>query len=373
MYDKRILFIYNQISQKERKKLFRECIPIEDVNAIRKALVETNNDILSLDLFTPEQLDEYISQHQPIDLAFVLAEGYKGIPHTFFSGHGSAMVRKQLIRYHIPCALSDIESMEICRNKDLTYINLREKNIFVPDYFTFDTHFRFSKIKLLSQIAKIGFPLMIKPVGGGDSIGITPKSVVHSLQELKNRFIALKKELGPEKLLIEKYLPGREYTVGVLGNKAKKHILPIIAFPKDHGIRYTSTKKKEYKMRKKFEIIYRDNDRFNKLAQIAVNTFDAVLASDIIRIDLIEDESGNTYVIDVNGTPSLSLTSSLTFMASKIGLTHSQLIKLIFYESIVRYNLAPTYLLEEIIFKIKARLSTYYTDKDDKDAETVLI
>jgi len=372
---KNILFVYNQVSQRERKGLFRECIPTEDVDAIRKALIETNNNILSLDLLSPEQLNNFISKHKPIDLAFILAEGYKDIPHTFYSGHGAAMVHKQLNKYHIPCALSDIESMEVCRNKDLTYIQLRGKNIIVPNHFIFDSHFRFNKIQLLSQIEKIGFPLMIKPAGGGDSIGITPKSVVHNLQELKNRFIGLKKELGPERLIIEKYLPGREYTVGVLGSKAKKYILPIIAFPTDHGIRYTSTKKKEYKMREKFEIIYRDDERFKKLAQIAIKTFDAVGASDAIRIDFIEDESRKAYVnvIDVNGTPALSLTGSLTFMASKVGLTHSQLIKLIFYESVVRHNLAPTYLLEEIISKIQARLATYYADKEDEDAERALI
>jgi D-alanine-D-alanine ligase len=370
---KNILFAYNQVSQRERKGLFRECILIEDVDAIRKALIETNNNILSLDLLSSEQLDEFISKHKPIDLAFILAEGYKDIPHTLYSGHGAAMVRKQLNKYHIPCSLSAIESMEISRNKDLTYIKLKGKNILVPSHFIFDTHLRFNKIKLLSQIEKIGFPLMIKPVGGGDSIGITPKSVVHNLQELKNRFIALKRELGPERLIIEKYLPGREYTVGVLGSRVKKYILPIIGFPKDHGIRYTSTKKKEYKMREKFEIIYRNDERFKKLAQIAINTFDAVGASDAIRIDFIEDESGETYVIDVNGTPALSLTGSLTFMASKVGLTHNQLIKLIFYESVVRYDLAPTYLLEEIISKIQAKLATYFADKEDEAAEMALI
>ena len=370
---KNILFVYNQVSQREHKGLFRECILVKDVDAIRQALIETNNYILSLDLYVPKQLDEFVNKHQPIDLAFVLAEGYKGIPYTLYSGHGAAMVRRQLNKYHIPCGLSSIESMEICRNKDFTYAKLKEKNILVPDYLVFDNQFRFNKIKLLPQIEKIRFPLMIKPAGGGDSIGITHKSVVHNLQELKNRFIGLKKELGPEKLIIEKYLPGREYTVGVLGSKAKKYILPIIGFPKDHGIRYTSIKKKEYKMREKFEIIYRNNERFKKLAQIAINTFDAVGASDAIRIDFREDESGNPYVIDVNGTPALSLTGSLTFMASKVGLTHNQLIKLIFYESIVRYNLAPTYLLEEIIFKIQTKLATYYADKDDKDTEMALI
>lgn len=370
---KNILFVYNQVSHRERKGLFRECILTEDVDAIRQALIETNNNILSLDLLTPEQLDEFISKHQPIDLAFVLAEGYKNIPYTFYSGHGAAMVRRQLNKFYVPCAFSDIESMENCRNKDLTYLKLKEKNIPIPGYFVFDTHLRFNRIKLLSQIKKIGFPLMIKPAGGGDSIGITPKSVVHNLQELKDRFLCLKKELGPEKLIIEKYLPGREYTVGVLGSKPKKYILPIIAFPKDHGIRYTSLKKKEYKMREKFEIIYRDDERFKKLAQIAINTFDAVGASDAIRVDFMEDELGNIYVIDVNGTPALSLTGSLTFMASKIGFTHNQLIKLIFYESVVRYNLAPTYFLENIISKIQAKLATYYADKDDKDTEMSLI
>ncbi len=367
---KNILFVYNQVSEREHKGLFRECIPIEDVDAIRQALIKTNNHILSLDLFTPEQLDKFVNKHRSIDLAFVLAEGYKSTPHTLYSGHGAAMVRKQLNKYHIPCNLSSIKSMEICRNKDLTYAKLKEKNVLVPDHLVFDTHFRFNKIKLIPRIEKIGFPLMIKPAGGGDSIGITPKSVVHNLQELKNRFIGLKKELGPEKLIIEKYLPGREYTVGVLGSKSKKYILPIIGFPKDHGIRYTATKKKEYKMRDKFEIIYRNDERFKKLAQIAVNTFDAVGASDAIRIDFMEDELSNIYVIDVNGTPALSLIGSLAFMASKVGLTHSQLIKLVFYESVVRYGLAPSYFLEEIVSRIQAKLATY---KDDKDMEMALI
>ncbi|GAI60374.1 unnamed protein product, partial [marine sediment metagenome] len=148
---KNILFAYNQVSQRERKGLFRECILIEDVDAIRKALIKTKNNVLSLDLLGPEQLDEFISKHQPIDLAFVLAEGYKDIPHTFYSGHGAAMIRKQLNKYYIPCALSGIESMEICRNKDITYDKLKGNNILVPDHFIFDTHFRFNKIKLLSR------------------------------------------------------------------------------------------------------------------------------------------------------------------------------------------------------------------------------
>ena len=299
-------------------------------------------------------------------MAFILAEGYKSFPHTFYSGHGAAMVRKQFKKHCIPYNLSSIQCMEICRNKDLTYVNLKKKNVLIPDYLVYDTHLRFNKLKLLSQIDKIGFPLMIKPAGGGDSIGITPKSVVYNIQEIKKRLICLKKELKLKKIIIEKYLPGREYTVGVLGSRSKKFILPIIGFPKNHGIRYTSIKQKELKMRKKLEIIYRSDERFKKFARIAIDAFDTVQASDVIRIDLKEDESGNIHVIDINGTPALSQSSSLTFMAIKAGLTHNQLIKLIFYESAIRHNLVPTSLLKKIISPIQTKLSTHKSNEDSQ-------
>ncbi|GAB4112847.1 MAG: D-alanine--D-alanine ligase [Candidatus Caldatribacteriota bacterium] len=357
---KNILFLYNQVSKKERRGIFRECTLTEEVEAIAMALRETGNQIFSLDLFTPEQLDEFILNAPPINLAFILAEGYKGLPYTLYNGQGTAMVRKQLNKYGIPCSLSSIESMEICRNKDLTYAKLKENNILVPEHFIFDTHWRFNRNKILNLAEKIGFPLIVKPAGGGDSIGITPKSVVHNLQELKNRFIALKKELGPERLIIEKYLPGREYTIGVLGGRNKKYLLPIIGFPKNHGIRYTSVKKKENKMRDKFEIIYLGDKRFENLAQIAINTFEAVGANDVIRIDLKEDESGYIYVIDVNGTPALNRQGSLTFMASHLGITHNKLIKLVFFESVIRNNLIPNNLLEEMLAEVHIKLATYY-------------
>lgn len=108
---KNILFVYNQVSQREHKGLFRECILIKDVDTIRQALIETNNHILSLDLYVPKQLDEFVNKHQPIDLAFVLAEGCKGIPYTLYSGHGASMVRRQLNKYHIPPAPSPVSKV----------------------------------------------------------------------------------------------------------------------------------------------------------------------------------------------------------------------------------------------------------------------
>jgi D-alanine-D-alanine ligase-like ATP-grasp enzyme len=248
--------------------------------------------------------------------------------------------------------------MEICRNKDITYQKLQENSIPFPKHFVFNTHYRFRKKQLLQEINRIGYPLMIKPAGGGDSIGITPKSVVHNLMELKHKIVYLKRTLGLEKLIIEQYLPGQEFTVGVLGNDTK-YILPIIAFPENWGIRYTRTKNKEYRMQNQFKIIGQKHPLFSSLVDISVRSFIAVKASDIIRLDIKKDQEGNLYVIDINGTPSLSLHGSVTFMASKVGLSHSQLIKIIFYESMVRNNLVPSQYLEELVAPLKERLYPY--------------
>jgi D-alanine-D-alanine ligase-like ATP-grasp enzyme len=255
--------------------------------------------------------------------------------------------------------------MEICRNKDFTYKKLQEEGIPVPNYFVFDSHYRFRKIRFLREIDRIGYPLMIKPAGGGDSIGITPKSVVYNLNELKHKIESLKKTLGPEKLIIEKYLPGQEFTIGILGSETK-YILPIVAFPEDWGIRYTRTKNKEYRMQYKFEIIDQRHPLFSSLVEISVRSFTAVQASDVIRLDVKKDIDGKLYVIDINGTPALSVNGSITFMGSKIGLSHSQLIKIVFYESMVRNNLAPNQYLEDLIEPLKKKL---YPHKGDKFVE----
>jgi D-alanine-D-alanine ligase len=359
---KKILFVYNEVSKTYKHGLFRECSLDTDVKAIREALVKTKCKILSLDLYNQEQLENFIIENQPIDFAFVLAEGYKDDPHTLYNGYGAARVRGQLKKHHIPSSHANVESMEICRNKDLTYQKLQEQDIPVPNFFVCDGHYRFRRKRFLKEINRIGYPLMIKPAGGGDSIGITPKSVVHNLTELKHKINYLKKTLGPEKLIVEQYLPGQEFTVGVLGSETK-YILPIVAFPENWGIRYTRIKNKEYRMQNQFKIIDQKHPLFPSLVDISVKSFTAVKAFDIIRLDIKKDFEGNLYVIDINGTPALAVNGSVSFMASKVGLSHSQLIKIIFYESMVRNNLAPNKYLEEVIAPLKKKLYPHQGDQ----------
>ena len=341
---KRILFVFNQVTEAERKGPFGECTLVSDVEQITDSLLKSNNEILSLDLFSPEQLQHFVEENKPIDMAFVIAEGFKSLPHTLYNGHGAAMVRKYLAKYNIPSTHSSYESMEICRNKDLTYAKLREKGVPIPEYLVFDSHFLGNMEMLSTGALAICYPLMVKPAGGGNSIGISNKSVVYNFSELKQQVAELTDSLGPGTFIIEKYLGGQEYTIGILGNQTK-YILPIIGFPKDFGVRDIALKKTENQLRHKFELINEYDKRFDGILEIGVNTFDAVQARDIIRIDLKEDCFGNIYVIDVNGTPALSKNGSLNYMAQQAGISHSQLISAVIYESQVRYGLTPNRLL----------------------------
>ncbi|MGI6224875.1 MAG: hypothetical protein ACOYJ1_01340 [Peptococcales bacterium] len=354
----RVLFVYNQVSEKERKGLFGECTLEKDVEIIRSALQESNNDILSLNLESPEQLEKYVLANQPVDLAFVIAEGFKAEPHTLYNGHGAALIRRYLAKFNIPSTLSSVESMEICRNKDLTYARLIDWDIPIPKFLVFETHFLKNINFLENQVTDLGYPVIIKPAGGGNSIGITSKSVVSNFQHLKIQVKNLYKQLGHTNLIIEKFLDGPEYTIGLLGNRLK-YILPIIEFPRKLGVRDTATKKNEHKIRDQFNIIANSDSRFSEISEIGVKTFEAVRANDLLRIDLKEDEYGKIYVIDVNGTPSLTANGSLNFMASKLGIEHKRLIQMVLYESMKRYGFKPTPFFDELIKEYKTRLDQY--------------
>jgi D-alanine-D-alanine ligase len=357
------LFLYNQANNGEKKGVFRECASERTVNLVREGLVKTGYHILSHDLFCPQRLDNFIAENAPIDFSFVLAEGYKDHPQTLYGGYGAAMVREQLRKHNIPTSHSKVESMEICRNKDFTHQRLTEHGVLVPKHLVVDTGKAFSEKQLLEGANSIGYPLIVKPAGGGGSIGISPQSIVHSDSQLKSQIANLEGSLGSGKLVIEQFLPGQEFTLAVMGSSIK-YIPSIIAFPQDWGIRHADTKSIEHQMQDRLIIIDRKHSLFSPLADISLKSFLAVGASDIIRLDIKADQEGNLYVIDINGTPSLSMFSSVTFMAHQAPLSHSELIKILLYESLLRNNLSPIESLAELVAPIKEKLSPYVVTRD---------
>ena len=147
------------------------------------------------------------------------------------------------------------------------------------------------------------FPAFVKPNGESRSIGISDKSVAETPEALAAQIAFIQKELGQE-ALIEEYLPGREYTVMVIGNGKYQEILPglVSVDPSLYG---------------KYPILRSDlrgvgvtkisipKDHYDEAVELARQASEALDCRDHIRIDMREGRDGKLRIMEVNGIPGL--------------------------------------------------------------------
>ena len=147
------------------------------------------------------------------------------------------------------------------------------------------------------------FPAFVKPNGESRSIGISDRSVAETPEALAAQIAFIQKELGQE-ALIEEYLPGREYTVMVIGNGKYQEILPglVSVDPALYG---------------KYPILRSDlrgvgvtkisipKDHYDEAVELARQASEALDCRDHIRIDMREGSDGKLRIMEVNGIPGL--------------------------------------------------------------------
>ena len=334
MNDK-VLFVYNAVPDDKRINCYSECITMNNVVQISHILSRKGYEIVHLNLRSPAQLQEFIYTKGPFLIAFCIAEGFLALPSTLYDGSGTPWVRQLLENISIPATHSSAAAMRICRNKDETYRVLAAAGIRIPVHSLIKPKMGFIEQQLSNIDRIMGYPLFVKPSGSGNSIGINDNSLVNSRVELKTQIDYILSQLDDSSILVENYLPGREYTIGIIGNK-KKLVLPILGFPPHGGILTTQVKKSSSTKRQEQEVITSEDPRYWRLYKLAVDTFHAVGAQDILRIDVREDESGTPMVIDVNGTPSLSPSGSLPYMAAQTGISYDDLLAYILNTALER-------------------------------------
>lgn len=331
---RKVAFIYNSVPSADRTGVYGECATQKTVLAIEEALVQGGNDILSVNLHSPGQLAEIFTALGTPDYAFVIAEGFLDLPTTLYDGSGAALVRETLADFGVPTSHSPAAAMELCRHKEQTYRVLQECAVSIPWYTCL------SSVNPADAYAvePCRFPLFIKPAGGGNSMGIDAGSVVHTPQELVQRIEFLGEELGSVQLVAESFLPGLEYTIGVIGN-LNPVVLPPLTFPQN-VIRSTEVKKMESRQEVPVNLLEPAGPLYHRLRELALRTYAALGCADVIRVDIKADAAGNLYVIDVNGTPSLGPVSSLTRMSAALDLDYADFINLLLFYGLQRNGLA---------------------------------
>ncbi len=196
---------------------------------------------------------------------------------------------------------------------------------------------------------KLRFPVIVKPIARGSSAGITNKSVVHDDKSLfeQVKFIL---HTFSEPALIEPFIEGREFSVGMLGNPPE--IFPIIE-PKHDVL------PKEYYHMDSLEVKWLleeelGEDYFNCPAKVdgglknliektCIDAWNALGITDFCRIDLRMKREDELYVLDVNSPPGLIppevSTTSYFPMASRVkGDDYETLLRKIIEEGLKRYN-----------------------------------
>jgi len=194
-----------------------------------------------------------------------------------------------------------------------------------------------------SQIPEgLKYPIFVKPVKGGCSFGISRDNLIDSRKDFQERLPKLEEQCGQD-MLVEEYLPGREFTVGVLGNQQLR-ILPIMEFG------HSQTSKPPFRSYRLKMLPFEDeatncpaeltNERKIEIESMTRQAFRALDCRDYARIDFRLNREGQPYVLEINALPNLMpKTSSYAVMARKAGLTFSDLIRTIVFTAQMRYGM----------------------------------
>jgi D-alanine-D-alanine ligase len=173
------------------------------------------------------------------------------------------------------------------------------------------------------------FPLIVKPNAEGSSKGIGSTSVVDSEEELRAA-VKVCVERYRQPALVEEYIAGREFTVGLLGDKRPRVLPPMeIKFKKNTARPvYDYAVKQEWEEHVYYECPAKHTETEQKaMEKIARATFWALDCRDVARVDMRMDADGRIYVLEVNPLPGLTPGySDLVLIAQAVGMEYDQLI-----------------------------------------------
>jgi len=272
------------------------------------------------------------------DIVFNFAEGLIGVNRE---SHMPAMLEM----LQLPFTGSDALTLGICLDKSrakeiLTYHRIPNARFLVADQMDDIKNTNFD------------FPLIVKPISEGSSKGIFSSSFVKNTKELEDEVSRILISYN-QPALIEEFLPGREFTVAVLGNGNEAEVLPIIEiryedFPEDVVPLYSyeakwilDTKENNFDV---FECPARlDSILEKKIKDTVLRTYNVLKCKDWSRIDIRLDKNGVPNIIEINPLPGImpdpNENSSFPKAARAAGMNYNQMIQRVLYSAAKRYNL----------------------------------
>ena len=244
---------------------------------------------------------------------------------TFLALHGGAgengQVQAAFDLLGIKYTGSGYFGSALAMNKGLTKSVLIQKKVLTP----------YGEIFKTAEDAQAWnrFPCVVKPCSGGSSVGI---NIVTNADDYAN---SVKEAFGygEDEIVVEEYIKGREFSVGLLGGKA---LPPIEIIPKEGFYDY----KTKYQAGAAEDVCPADitPEEDEKLRKAAEETFRALHLENYARVDFILDAEGNPYCLEANTLPGMTPTSLLPQEARAEGIEYPELCEKIIESSMERYK-----------------------------------
>ena len=272
-------------------------------------------------------------KRQPVDLVFNIAEGLYGRARE-------SQMPAILDMMGIPYTFSDTLALSLALDKTITKQVLMQSGINTPAFWSVDTPVQ---VEAIIQASAPKYPLFVKPSCEGSSMGINDNSRVTCDDELRNQVGALLAAYPGSSVLIEEFLPGREVTVGVIGNR-EPEVLGVMSFKLLGGTEKDFFYTPEIKHHWEKYLVPEcpadlTADEYQKVRDLAIGVFKALHCRDCARIDMRFDASGEPSFIEIN--PLAGLTkgkSDIPVMAELMGLSYEDLIGRIIRAAIERID-----------------------------------
>ena len=295
----------------------------ETIESIRDVLKSDGHEVIKLGGDTG--LIDRLRQ-TPVDIVFNIAEGIHG-------RNREAHIPALLEFLNIPYTGSDPLTLSLTLDKSMAKRVVQSEGIPTP---------RFKKVRKMEDLKDLtlSYPLFVKLCDEGSSKGVRLDSKIadrHSLEE-KTRWLL--ETYGPP-ILVEEFVNGPEFTVGVLGNENPSVLgvmqIEIKGVPPEEAI-YSLEIKRQWEEK----VVYHcpppmDQPLLNRIKEVALQCYRVLDCRDVSRVDIRVGKNGTPYFLEINPLPGLSpVYGDLPIMARGMGWSYDQLVKTIFQHALKR-------------------------------------
>jgi D-alanine-D-alanine ligase len=241
----------------------------------------------------------------------------------------------------IPYTGAGPNSLGICYNKSMVRAIAASVDVPVPLESYYDPADQSASIPSI-------LPALLKPNFGDSSIGITKDAVVYDAESLVNYIDSLKEILPGVPILIQEFLTGNEYSVGVLGNPGRYEILPVLEvdysrlpedLPKILSYESKWLPDSPYWTEIKYKEAELSEDAYRNIVDYSKKLFSKLECRDYARFDFRADADGTIKLLEVNPNPGWCWDGKLNFMAEFAGIKYHELLEKIINSAIERNNL----------------------------------